>query len=617
MGVVFWCASCGNPEIIVESDKEGYSMAKGLVGAAILGPVGAVAGLDGKETSIFYCPKCGARLKNPMPDYEVNSILQMLQDPENSRSAIEAKHKKYPNMMLPKGWTIGSIAEDSMKAPSIRAWSGQSCFEELERIIKTSTQDDIKEKLYDFFLRNEGVQVVTITKFYNTLSWDDFELMLWALEELQSSFKLRIEKISGVNVYVAAKNKDEIKAWRRESSADSIPVDDYLEFVQSLIQEKPRSIKEIEQEIISREPGINDDNPTVALSIAKRACAEMDSMDGLVEFDGERIRIRSIKLAEDDLRWEIEEKWKDNDLVRKAVNLTRAVLQILQQEDDQSLDEISEKAYLIKKQILAAKLKQLCDAGFCTKRAAGSSNLYSLSPEYKSWRIAEIENWQRVEAINSRYVEEEDKELAIRVLKKNGGTSFWNMMKSHLTNSEKTEKYYECFMVLELEGVASCEEKSNEYIWKYVDKNAAIREKLEKEKEQLLTEKERYKTECDKRIPQIEKLKKELQSQTFDDTNYISKISELEMKLKNLEARLSSLGLFSFKEKKEVNEKLTECAKKIEETKNQMDNAKKSFANEIKEKLRSYDKEIDNYYRNLENMENRKKEIIEKLSRLF
>ena len=88
MGYTNWCAACGNPDIIVEDTKSGYSMGKGIVGVAVLGPVGAVAGLDGKKTTSYYCPKCGARLDHCMPDYQVNNILMMLKNPEMNRSYI-------------------------------------------------------------------------------------------------------------------------------------------------------------------------------------------------------------------------------------------------------------------------------------------------------------------------------------------------------------------------------------------------------------------------------------------------------------------------------------------------------------------------------------------------
>lgn len=99
---MYWCAACGNPEVIIEKDKEGYSLAKGLVGSAILGPVGALAGADGKDVTIFYCPKCGARLQKCMPEYEVSNILRLLKNAKTSafaKSSLDKLKEKYPNML--------------------------------------------------------------------------------------------------------------------------------------------------------------------------------------------------------------------------------------------------------------------------------------------------------------------------------------------------------------------------------------------------------------------------------------------------------------------------------------------------------------------------------------
>ena len=100
-----WCAACGNPRVIIENDKDGYSFKKGLVGTALMGPMGAVAGVAGKEVTVYYCPKCGARLHNCMPEYEVSYILDLLKDAKTSSASKVALYRekdKYPNMLWPE-----------------------------------------------------------------------------------------------------------------------------------------------------------------------------------------------------------------------------------------------------------------------------------------------------------------------------------------------------------------------------------------------------------------------------------------------------------------------------------------------------------------------------------
>lgn len=36
-----------------------YSFKKGIIGAALLGPVGAVAGINGKKSLVYHCEDCG------------------------------------------------------------------------------------------------------------------------------------------------------------------------------------------------------------------------------------------------------------------------------------------------------------------------------------------------------------------------------------------------------------------------------------------------------------------------------------------------------------------------------------------------------------------------------
>lgn len=55
------CPSCGSlfEWKYVDTQKEGFSFGKAALGSVMFGPVGAVAGLDGKKKSVFYCSKCG------------------------------------------------------------------------------------------------------------------------------------------------------------------------------------------------------------------------------------------------------------------------------------------------------------------------------------------------------------------------------------------------------------------------------------------------------------------------------------------------------------------------------------------------------------------------------
>lgn len=98
------CFACGSPKVIPEKQSTGYNMTKGAVGAAIFGPVGAVAGVNGNTQTVWYCPECGARLTYTLPDVIVKSIFDDLEDPIGNAKSLIMKKRQYPNMPWPQQW---------------------------------------------------------------------------------------------------------------------------------------------------------------------------------------------------------------------------------------------------------------------------------------------------------------------------------------------------------------------------------------------------------------------------------------------------------------------------------------------------------------------------------
>lgn len=56
------CPICGNKEDFT-AFKNGYGVGKGLVGAAIFGPLGFTAGMIGQNKIYLVCNKCGHKMK--------------------------------------------------------------------------------------------------------------------------------------------------------------------------------------------------------------------------------------------------------------------------------------------------------------------------------------------------------------------------------------------------------------------------------------------------------------------------------------------------------------------------------------------------------------------------
>ena len=58
---VMKCPWCGSTSL--SGNKKGYGVGKGLVGAALLGPVGLIAGTMGSKKVIVTCLSCGHKFK--------------------------------------------------------------------------------------------------------------------------------------------------------------------------------------------------------------------------------------------------------------------------------------------------------------------------------------------------------------------------------------------------------------------------------------------------------------------------------------------------------------------------------------------------------------------------
>ena len=58
------CAVCGSKNVITDTQSGGvsYNYKKGIVGTAVLGAGGAIAGIENKSQQIFICQDCGITL---------------------------------------------------------------------------------------------------------------------------------------------------------------------------------------------------------------------------------------------------------------------------------------------------------------------------------------------------------------------------------------------------------------------------------------------------------------------------------------------------------------------------------------------------------------------------
>ena len=79
---LYRCAACGSPNVAKHEQNDGFSYKKAIAGTVVFGAVGAVAGINGKDTEVFACPDCGASLREPMDSITQAKIDSVMIDPE-------------------------------------------------------------------------------------------------------------------------------------------------------------------------------------------------------------------------------------------------------------------------------------------------------------------------------------------------------------------------------------------------------------------------------------------------------------------------------------------------------------------------------------------------------
>ena len=97
---LYRCAVCGSGRVVPETRQEGYNKKKGIMGMALFGLGGAVAGTSGNTVVYYHCADCGHTLNRCMPDFEKNSIDRFLLDPDNeaNKFMLRMKKEQYSNI---------------------------------------------------------------------------------------------------------------------------------------------------------------------------------------------------------------------------------------------------------------------------------------------------------------------------------------------------------------------------------------------------------------------------------------------------------------------------------------------------------------------------------------
>ena len=106
------CIKCGSRKVSLVKYNEGYSFTKGIVGTAVFGSVGAVAGINGKTSQVYHCNECGQDEITIMPDVIEGFINEALQ--KNDVRSLKDYKKQYPGIEWEDTISVASQVEASM-----------------------------------------------------------------------------------------------------------------------------------------------------------------------------------------------------------------------------------------------------------------------------------------------------------------------------------------------------------------------------------------------------------------------------------------------------------------------------------------------------------------------
>ena len=79
---MYRCCICGSPNVVKSDSNDGFSYRKALVGTAVFGTVGAVAGINGKKTATYVCADCGRAMPQPMDTITKDKIDLVMTNPD-------------------------------------------------------------------------------------------------------------------------------------------------------------------------------------------------------------------------------------------------------------------------------------------------------------------------------------------------------------------------------------------------------------------------------------------------------------------------------------------------------------------------------------------------------
>lgn len=204
---MYRCAACGSDKVVVGTVKDGYSFKKGVLGVAVFGAVGAVAGLDGKKHESYKCMACGMELAQPMDQATKMAIDDCVNYVEMRQMHNWSMLKyRYPNIE-------SGNADKAIRASanSLQAYIAQVLEEEKERIarFKAMTEEEINAEQARWLEKADAVHEIFLERNRKAIrEWED------GLEDRVAAVKAahkKAESEAAGKVKTAEQERDQFK----------------------------------------------------------------------------------------------------------------------------------------------------------------------------------------------------------------------------------------------------------------------------------------------------------------------------------------------------------------------------------------------------------------------
>lgn len=213
------CAVCGSKRITLENKKEGYDLKKGVIGQAVIGIPGALAGMNEKDVEYYHCADCGQVLNTAMSSVESDWIDYLLKDTELWKDELKSQKERYKNIE----WNENGVNT----VPS----------EPKKDVLDNNRIIQIEREILEHF--NDSVitpEEILATRYENERL--DYDI---AFEKLLKSGKIVCEDIVGTKYVRLAKDNNEIRDNSLKQTA--------IEEADNIEKENNPKQKELEDEI--------------------------------------------------------------------------------------------------------------------------------------------------------------------------------------------------------------------------------------------------------------------------------------------------------------------------------------------------------------------------------